>query len=438
MLKRTGALALALLALLCTALAEAPYCVTEGDLALLVDARGNMLLQEGSFEDGFPVIAGSLYAVGAPGDYALVDADGNGVSELRFGMIDAQGDSLVFRQGSRFGAMDRTGRILVDPVWTQLTSDGRGGWLALAGNAIDEIEDALYHIGPDGSGEETGVSVLGLLRGVCEDRMACCGADGLWGYVDGAGEMALEPSWTSAGDFLNGRAIVMDEYGCGVIDVRGNIVVDAVYRYIARCGEHFALLDEEGGLDLCDGLSGETIVHLGDGVTSLTMLGDAMAVFGAGETRLLDGDGRELCRLGAEAAFAAGVDGQYIAADGAWGEANQWIINPDGSPATGKYQRLLPLCRGRYAFMTMNGAEYYSEKLDATQKSWDYDSVRYGLMDGGGRELLPAEYRSIRALDDERLLLTTDEAVMLADRDGAVIRSWMRPASAGSSDETGE
>ena len=435
MLRRVMALAAALLLSL-AALAEAPCCVVEGGVAALVDAKGDDIIPTGVYVDIFPVVPGSLYAAGEPGAYALVNAEGEVVAEGPLGMIDDDGAALLFRRDWRYGAMDRNGSVLVDPVWTQLVCDGRGGFLAVAGNAIDERADTLFHIDENGSAVDTGVLTLGLMRRVFEDRMAVCGADGLWGYVDGGGSWAIPATWRAAGDFEDGRAIVAGEAGCGVIGPDGEVLVAPEYACVIRCGVRYAALQTSGQLDIYDVDSCRCVARLDGVVKNLIPLGDAAAIVDEEGAALLDERGREVCRLSEEGSFEAGDIGQYIATEGPWGEADSWIVNADGTAASGRYQLLRPLCEGRYAFARMNGVEYYSEALGDTQKSWDYDSLRYGMLDGEGQELLPAEYLLVRALDDDHLVLLTEEAVVLADRDGNALRTW--PRSGEASGGTGE
>ena len=46
--------------------------------------------------------------------------------------------------------------------------------------------------------------------------------------------------------------------------------------------------------------------------------------------RLYGADGRVIAEAGPGVVFASGVGGQYIVADGAWGEPCQRLIDPDG------------------------------------------------------------------------------------------------------------
>lgn len=426
MLRRVCALVCALLALGVAALAEGPYCVVEGGVSLLADGEGHPLTNNGEYPNLFPVRPGSLYAGGSAGDYALLDAAGRELSDLRFDMIDDAGDALVFRRGLFYGAMDAAGSVILPAEWTQLTPDGAGGWLGMRDSAVDELPDALYHIAADGAEMLTDTLVLGELRGVFEDRMAFAASDGRWGYVNGAGETVIEPVWHAAGDFSGGRAIVTGDEGCGLIGADGETLIPPEYACLTGIEGAWAGLDAAGRLTLFDDISLEPTLTLDGAPLDIRALGMALSVSDGETARLLVADGTELCALSGSISFEAGVDGQFIAQDFSLGEEISWLVNPDGSRASGNFLRLLPLCTGRYAWMRMRGDKYFSEALGETLTDWDWRTLRWGLLDGTGKQLQPAIYRTIRALDDERLLLATDSAVILADRDGKQLGIWFK------------
>lgn len=426
MLRRICALACALLALAVSALAQGPYCVVEGGVSLLADGEGHPLTANGAYPDLFPVRPGSLYAAGSVGDYALLDAAGNELTDLRFDMIDDAGDALVFRTGLYYGAMDAAGRVILSAEWTQLTPDGAGGWLALRDSAVDELPDALYHIAADGAESKTDTLVLGELRGVFEGRMAFAGSDGRWGYVNGAGETVIDAIWRAAGNFSGGRAIVTGDAGSGLIGLDGEILIEPEYPFLTALDGAYAALDASGRLTLFDGETCAPTLTLPGGPVDIRALGAALSVSDGAATRLLAADGTELCSLSGGVVLEPGVDGQFIAQDFTLGEEVSWLVDPDGARASGNFLWLLPLCSGRYAWMRMLGEKYSSGALGETLTDWDYQTLRWGLVDGTGAELLPAIYRTIRALDEDRLLLATDSAVILADRDGKQIAIWFK------------
>ena len=405
-------------------------------LAALTDREGAELIEAGRYEDVFAVRAGELYAAGERGAYRLFDASGKPLSDAVFAMIGDGGDALVFRNGDRYGAMAADGTLLLAAEWTQLTTNGRGGFLALDDDPSDETPDELIRIGPDGSAARTGVFVTQGLSRVIADRMPFTAQGGLCGAVDGAGRVAVEPLWRAVGAFENGLAKVCGEAGMGLIDAAGSVVLEVKYRWLERSGAMIAAIGAEGvevyapdGTELRFAVPG---AH-----TEATLVGNALAVSDGNVCRLYDAFGHVLTEKGRETVFAAGVDGQYVASDGAWGETCQWLVASDGSDASGRFQQLLPLIPGRYAWLSLPGAEYYSEELERIQKSWDYAGMRYGLADSAGRVLLPAAYREILPLDADRLLLVSDGEIILADENGQPIRTWVTAPGEESTDEAG-
>lgn len=415
---------LALLALALGAARAEPLCFEAGDWALLTDEAGEALLGGEGVEAVFAVRPGALYAAGRRGAYRLYDARGSLLSDMEFAMIDDMGDCLVFRRGDRYGAMDEAGRLLLDAEWTQLVSDGTGGWLALQTDPLDETADVILRVSAGGEATPTGVSTSVGLSALRADRMPFMASDGRYGAINGRGEIAVEPVWRALGPFdENGLAKAADDAGLGMIDADGVAVIATLYDWLER-GEGFVAAGDAGGID----------VYTPDGMRLLfsvegerlegAVAGGCLAVRGGEGTRLFDRSGNAVYESGGAVTFAAGVDGQLIASDGPWGEACCWVMNPDGSAASERFQRVLPLCAGRYAYMTMDGIEYYSPDLDRVQTSWNYESVRYGLMDGSGNVMTLAVYTEIRAVADNRLLLTDAAGTYLADVDGGVLKTW--------------
>ena len=405
--------------------ARAATCVVTGGVTALVDARGVELLGGDSIESLFAVVPDALYAAGAKGAYRLYDASGAPVGDRVFSMIRAEGEWLVFSSDGRYGAMNASGGIVVPAEWTQLVWNGADGFLALADSPMDDRPDAVIHIVPGEEPAATGGSVAGGLRDVREDRMPFMTPDGRWGYLDGRGTQVIVPEWRHAGAFSGGTAAVTGDVGRGMIDLDGGIVLAPEYVWLERGETLVAALTEEGKLEVYDASGRIPRFSMALDAPEIAIVGDAVAVYEAAGSRLIASDGRLIAEAGPGARFEAGIDGRYVRVDGAWGEACQTLLDGDGNALCAPRQRVLPLCPDRYAWLEMPGTTYYSPELDSLQVSWDYGSVRYGLMDGQGRELLPAEYREIRALDGERLLLIDDASVILADLDGRALRVWI-------------
>ena len=433
MSRRIALLAALLVALVGMARAETLCLVTE-DWARLTDEAGEALLE--GVKDVFPVREGALYAAGQKGRYRLYDALGTPLGETEFAMIDDAGDCLIYRAGRLYGALDMTGNEALAAEWTQLVSDGAGGWLALNTDPLDEGPDNIYHIDIFGDAVDTGASTLNGISRLSDDRMPLLSADGRYGAIDGRGAWAIDPVWLSIGPFANGVAKAADEDGLGLIDANGASVIPPIYDWLER-GERCVVAKDSTGVDVYDADGRQLRFSVEGEDPEVALIDRCVAVCRDGHTRLYDLNGSVIYEDERPVAFAPGEDGQLIASDGNWGEACVWLMNPDGSAASGRVQRLLPLLPGRYAFMTLEGIEYYSDTLDRVQTSWNYDSLRYGLMDDAGNELLPAEYLEIRAVGADRLLMLSESGAILADADGNTIKSWLNPQTEAATGEAG-
>ena len=426
-----------LLAMAGAARASGPFCISEPGFAALVDEQGRELIESGRFETLFTVREGALYAAGDRSGYRLYDADGQPVTDEVYGMIHDAGDCLVFRRGERFGAMDESGAAIVEPAWTQLVSNGIGGFLARDGDPLDDQPDEIIYIDASGEARRTGVFSASGLAEVRDDRMPYMASDGRFGAVDSSGEGVIPAVWRYIGAFSGGVAAAADGNGYGVLDAQGNAVVAMRYDWLDRSEAVIVGLDEEDGIDVYAADGSRLLFSLPGAGLRAALVGACLSVTGTEQARLFDAEGDLLYAASAGAVFYPGTDGQFILADGAWGESCQRILNPDGSETADGFQRLLPLAAGRYAWMLLPGVRYYSADLGGLQTSWNYDDMRWGLADAAGDRLTDAEYLEIRALAEDRLLLLTENEVILADADGAGIRRWALAESEGSNPGAG-
>ncbi len=417
-----GILLAVALALSGAARAEGPVCVCAGGVACLAGEGGETLLE--GFEDAFVVRQGALYAAGSRGDYRLYDAAGNALGDTPFAMIDDAQGCLIFRQGGLYGAMDDAGNVVLPARWTQLVPCGADGFLALDTDPLDETPDALLRLDADGEATPTGAQTLCALAPLESGRMVVRGANGRFGAVDGRGRQVIDAVWRGLSAFEGGFAVASGDGGVGLIDVNGVEVIPATYDWLARGDGIVAALDGEG-LDVYSADGASRLYRVEGERLEVAVAGNCALVKDGETSRLYGADGATLGQFGPAFSCAPGLNGQLIAREGEWGEACAWVMNPDGSAASERYQHIVPLAGGRYAFGAMKGIQYHSAELDRDKTSWDYDSLRFGLMDDAGAELLPAQYRQIRAAGEDRLLLVGDGAVALADMNGVALRVWV-------------
>ena len=421
MVRRIVLLAWMLLFMMLGAAAESTtgqkvYVVKSAGVTALVNEAGESILEDESIDEIFTVRPDCLYAVGTRGDYALYDAAGNPRGAVRFAMIGDAGDALIFRQGDLYGVMSASGDVLLPAEWSQMVSNGEGGFLGLS-------DGTAYHIDNQMTATPLEVSIADGLTAFHDGRMVFIDENGGYGCLDPAGKVAIAPDLDWIDAFRDGIAIAAVGGGYGVIDSSGTWIVDPQYRWMRRGESFVAGLDGEGNLRAFSN-QGDLLFEVFAHTTQAAIVGDYVAIWDTGTARLYNAKGRCIYEAPADTLFFPGADGQVIASAGQWDAPSQWLVDPSGIAGEGRYQRVMPLQSGRYAFLTMQGVEYYSELLDSLQISWNYDSARWGLMDGNGVALLPAEYLEIRLLGTDRLLLRGESTVIFADTDGKPLRVW--------------
>lgn len=422
-MKKRAWMALALAGMLLgAARAEGPLCVATDAFTGLVTEAVEALLT--GVEDVFCVREGALYAAGSRGAYRLYDAGGAALGDAEFAMIADAGDCLIFRQGGLYGAMDANGNVTLPAEWTQLAADGAGGFLALNTDPFDESPDAILRVTPRGDATPTGVVTSMGLSALESGRMPVMSANGRYGAVNARGEWAIPAAWLYLGPFERGRAKVAGPGGMGLIDATGAEVVPAVYDWLER-GDGVVAAGTGEGIDVFSESGDARFYRVEGAYAEASVVGSCLLVRDETGARLYDEKGAVIGAFGADFDCAPGLDGQIVATEGAWGDAGTWLMDPDGSAASGRFQRILPLAGGRYAFIETPGIAYYSADLDRVQTSWDYDGARCGLMDARGAVLVPAQYREIRALSEDRLLMTGDGEALLSDLDGHVVKRWI-------------
>ena len=430
---RIAAVMLALM-LVTGAQAQSLYAVQASGVAALVDRDGAEILRDEAADSAFAVLPDALFALGIAGSYGLYDAAGKPVNAERYDMLEAAEGAVLYRQNGLCGAMDLAGVTLVPPAWAQLTCAGEGAFLALEGDIYDDLPDEMICVTPDGARLTTGSFTADGLHAFHDDRMPFMLSDGQYGYVDGRGRQVIPPQWRWAGPFFDGVAIVSDGGDMGLIDAQGRVVVSPRYAWMRRGGGFIVGLDAEGRVDVYAADGSALRFTWPDNADAAEVCGAYIVVWSGDRALLLDAGGTRLHEGPAGTLYTPGLDGQVIVSEGEWGEACQYLMNPDGSAASASYQYILPLCGGRYAFMSFGrkASEYAWSQAD-----WDYDNAHWGLLSADGRVLLDAAYDEILPAGDDRLVLATGDAVIFADLDGNALRTWRVTETAAPSSAAG-
>lgn len=409
--------------------AEELLCINGQDFAALLKQDGEEVIAPGFYDDVFCVVPGELYAAGfSIGDemlYDLCDTDGNIIGDQPRNMFDASGNAVVFRQGSMFGAVGADGEELIQPVYTQLVGNGADGFYGFVSDPNDDHSDEILLIDSSGEMRSTGIfSAEGLSEPV-DGRMPFRSPDTeKYGYLDTHGNVAVNAELDYADTFQNGMARAAREGLFGVISPSGEWLVPPKYRYI-EIGAKIILGVQ--GREVCvvwDAATCAELFRLESSCNKATLAGDRIVIDDGASVRVYKSDGVLLLEADASATVTVGAKDQLILADGDWGSVCTAVMNDDGTGLQRRDQHVLVLDDSRYAFMTMDVAMYNSQALGEKRYSCDYDSIRYGMMDQNGVEILPAEYFEIVRVGNGRYLTTALDGYRVVNEHGEVI--WSR------------
>ena len=420
MRKRLAAVLLVALLLFSTASA-ASVAVNFYDTAALVSVDGAEIIAPGTYDFIFALDdAGELFSGGNKEGgvyrYALLSATGERLTGLAYNMLTLEDGVVVFTQDGRYGAMTTAGEVLAEASYTQLVSNGAGGFLALTTDCFDDQGDGLYLIDTAGTVSATGVQTLGTLNWFSNGLMPLISAENnLYGYVDASGQWAIRPQFSYAGPFIEGRALASLTTGYGIIDGTGNWVLTPKYPDLTFEEEGMALaVETDGSATAFDPATSTQLFRIEGGEGAYYAAYDGVVqAFDADGTRLYDYAGRLIHTASAQASYARGATGQYILTDGPWGAECCYIVRDDGTLVDGAWQSLFPLFTvegtGYYGFMTFEATPVYVEELGEEQYEWDRDSALYGVVDDAGNTVLPAQYETLTAVADGRLLVREGE-----------------------------
>lgn len=418
----------ACLALSAAVRAEAAVCISVNADAALLSEDGSEVIAPGIYDDIFEVSDGKLYALGTQTSegmrYALGDAAGRRLTESEYTMFSASEGVVIFGKDNLFGAMDVSGEILFPAEYTQLVAAGDGRFLATTGDPFDDDADEMILLGKEA--QTTGIRSAVRLTAFSDGRMPFQDPDSeLYGYLAPDGSVAIEAMLETAGPFRNGAARVSSDGKLGLIGTDGEWLVSAGFDYLETgAGVTVGLIGREQFVVLNDRYE-ESLRIEGVGLEA-ALVGEYPVLLRNGMMEVYDVGGRMILQMDQSATLSPGLGGQLILSDGDWGADCVSLVDADGTRLERRDQHLIPLDGDRYAFIEMNVASYYSDVLEEIRYSCDYDSLRCGMMDAGGNEILPAEYLEIRALGNDRYLAVAGDGLRMTDADGKVLWTYSK------------
>ncbi|QUL52810.1 WG repeat-containing protein [Paenibacillus tritici] len=214
--------------------------VQRGNVSGLIDSSGRERVKPvysfiGPFAEGRAVVSDAK-------GYTFIDEKGKEVTSARYDYLNSlhEGRALFSKQSttagnSRYGFLDAQGKEVLPAVYLDAGDFSDGTALV----KIAEGEYALIDL--QGNVQHTykypfvGYPGDGLLAFQAT-------ADGKYGYLRTDGTIAIEPKYTAALPFSEGRAVIntAENYGnaYGLIDKQGKLIIPAVYYEVQQLGEN--------------------------------------------------------------------------------------------------------------------------------------------------------------------------------------------------------
>ncbi len=429
MIKKTAVLAFALLITSFSSLAENSYCVSTDQGVFLVSESGTDFDLSSAWDDLYCIQENSRYVVGATHDnktlYALCDASGRFITEPIYATLFAANNGIIFLVDNAYGYMDLNGTVQISADYTQLVPAGKNTFYALLTNPNDDQADQIYRVDKANRPTATGVWTTVPLTEAKDERMPFCDAHtALYGYLDLNGNIVIEAQYEYGGEFSNGLADAVSNGLHGLIDADGNWILSPEYNYIAQGNGFYAALKEHSECVVIGIEEKAELFRIEQADIEISAAGDYLIVTDSQSSDVYNSSGEKIYSCASDTSITEGVSGQLLLYEGDWGSETVHILESSGELQQKSYQHLVPLDENHYIFATMQTTIYTSDILETERYSVNYDSLREGLMDRTGKEILPAEYKEIRLVGEKRYLLIGENELEICDDEGTVL--WQK------------
>ena len=199
-----------------------PFRLTSNDKMGYVDNTGKFII-EPKFKTAHDFAPNGLAAVEENGKWGYIDVSGNYVIKPTFGSAQPFDEN-------------NTAQVFLDGYWGVI--DNKGNWI---------IPNEFTSVG---NFNEDGIAVM------CKEIANDNGEEiFLHGFIDRQGKEIVAPQFDEASDFVNGFSIVESGYRCGVVDSKGNLILETKFQDISDFGKNglaYAELPDEAGTGYID------------------------------------------------------------------------------------------------------------------------------------------------------------------------------------------
>lgn len=416
--------------------------VIEPDMgAILVDAQGTALTEPGMYGvmyalDGLPEGVRRYAAELSEGSagYALLDENGQPLTEHKYMLLEYTGSGIMFMLGERVGVMDLQGNVLIEAQYTYMTDSGKGSFLALRTNPYDDSADMVYRVLTDGSETSSGIKAA-MLGAFDEDGMcAAMGGDGLtYGYLNEQAQWAIAPRFDWAGEFENGQARANAAGGAGLISLGGEWLIEPKYDLISREGNSLLAAVSGDKIDLIDPKTLRTVrTFSGNGLYASGIGGGRAGVMQEDLLTVVGQSGETLFSTDKCTSFNlwSGMENELIVMLGGSGNDTAYLFGMDGELLAGAYQDIMPLG------MNDEGMYYLAVTYEATQVEYEngmsfWDEIpgtrRCSVIAPNGEVLCTVEAEYISYCGEDRMLIYRESGWTFADLRGNAVAEFENP-----------
>lgn len=190
------------------------------------------------------------------GTYGIADTTGKILTEPLFSELPVYGDGMFrVRIGDKYGFADTSGKMTIPAQWEYAVAFSEG-------KAI--VSDNAHSFVIDKSGKKISADLgpgAGLYR-FNSNRARCRSQDGMYGYLDPSGKRVIPTIFDAADDFTDGVAIVSKNGMYGLLDTSGQFRIEPRYRFIFNLNDGFFKVVDTTGLAGVMNQQGETIIHM--------------------------------------------------------------------------------------------------------------------------------------------------------------------------------
>lgn len=428
MKKLTCALALLLLANLFGASALAAIPVN-ANVAALVGEDGATIIAPGEYAQIVDFGMPGLFAALLPdGGYAIVDETGARRGDATYDYLENVDGAIFYARGEKYGVLDAELNEVVPCEYTWLVSNGEGGFLALRTDIWDDSPDGVYLIDQSGYVSPTGVKVASILWPFSGGMSQALSVDnGRYGYLNTDGQWQLQPQYAYADQFVNGLAVATLDSGSGMIDTRGNWRIMPKYDFVGRPAGSDGLIAAVRYNELVDVFRASDLSYLYtltcDAEGAYTALsGKILLVFSTDGVRAVNDAGETVIETSAAGSIVSAGRRRLFVHPDEWGAKTAYLADVNGKRLSAEYQDL-------GLFSTVDGRDYFTVRsfdVERTENglNWLSDTMRCGLIDEDGREILPIVYSELSSPAPGYIQASDEEGVHLLKLDDTEIWSY--------------